>query len=141
MMTAHDLLKWQIGHVGKQLTAAYEGLSPSGWDHRPSPGAMSPRETAEHLCECYTAFAASATGGKHEWGSFHIVDKSECNLIATMRTMRSHAVATALASNDERMYREATEYILTHDAYHLGQLCASRLDSDPNWNAYAIYEV
>lgn len=133
-------MKWQLEHVGKQLMTAFEGLSPSGWDHRPSPGAMSPRETAEHLCECYTAFAASAAGGKHEWGSFQIDDKSEANLIATMRTLRNDAAATALRSDDETIYREATEYILTHDAYHVGQLCASRLDSDPNWNAYAIYE-
>ena len=138
-MTAKELLKWQLDHVGTQLTKAFDGLPVSGWDHRASPGAMSPRETAEHLCECYTAFAASAAGGKHEWGSFQIEDKSEANLIATMRTLRSDAVATALATGDDQVYREATEYILTHDAYHVGQLCASRLDSDPNWDAYAIY--
>lgn len=119
---------------------AYEGMASSSWDHRNSPGAMSPREAAEHLCECYTAFNTTAAGGKHEWGSFQLVDKSEANLIATMNTIRCQAVATAVGADDENLHREATEYLLTHDAYHVGQLCASRLDSDPNWNASAIYE-
>lgn len=137
-MTAKELTLWQMEHVGKQVEKAVDGLSDAGWDHKPSPGAMCPREIIEHLCECVVAFDKSTKGEKHDWGNFSIDDKSPANLLSELRRLRSAALASVTDSDE--ILREAFLFGSAHDAYHVGQLCAARLDLDPNWNPYSIYE-
>ncbi len=138
-MTGKELLKWQLEHTGKQLDKAIGDMDESKWDHKSSPGIMSPREQVEHLGETYAAYSAMAKGEKYEWGTFVVDDKSKANLWKTYSQMRERAVSAAIASDEPKDLESATEYLLTHEAYHVGQLCSLRLDCEPSWDPYAIY--
>jgi hypothetical protein len=136
-MDSNALIQKQLAHVSLQVEKVFEGIDESNADHRATPAMMSAREIAEHLGECYQAVITTAGGGKHEWGSFSIPDKSWTNVHSTMLSLREQAVAALPA--DERGAELATDFIILHDAYHVGQMCTNRLSLDPNWNAYSIY--
>ncbi|MFN8221317.1 MAG: hypothetical protein U0S12_14440 [Fimbriimonadales bacterium] len=135
-MTIKDHLEHCIDDVGMQLGKVYEGLDEAHYDHRVCPQAMSPREILEHLCECYTAVITETSGGTHEWGSFSIEDKSAANLKAKLSELRGQAKRAALAASDPKI---GHAYIVSHDAYHVGQMALVRLNTDPNWNPYSLY--
>lgn len=139
-MTTKDLLKQQMDDAGFQLEKALEGVNDAGADHKVCASAMSARETAEHLCEAYTAAAAAAAGNKHEWGSYSLEDKSWDNVMTTFRRLRSEAVAGVLAADEERAASLGSAFIIAHDYYHVGQLASSRIDSDGAWDPYSIYQ-
>jgi hypothetical protein len=138
-MTALELTQWQLEHTGRQLEKALEGLNDEGFSHRSSKSAMSPAEVVEHLCECYSAMSKSCDGEEHEWGTFSIEDKSPANLLAQLRLIRSEALAKLANANDDQL-KSAFLYGTEHDAYHIGQLCTVRIELDPSWNPYSIYE-
>lgn len=138
-MTSSELILWQAAYIGKQIEKTLDGLKDEDWEMRSRPGGMSTAEIVEHLCEASQAMAASSRGEQHEWGSFSIADKSPTNLINTFKDLRAQAL-DACDSHTEEGQKGLSEYVILHDAYHLGQLCANRLECDPNWNAYSIYE-
>ena len=138
-MTAKELLKYELDQVGKQIDVCLKGMSEQGFDTKCSPAGMTPREMLEHLCEAYLALAAHAKGEKYEWGSFAIEDKSTDNVLATFRDLRSKAVEAALGGDEDEAMRNAYDYIVGHDNYHVSQLVLSRLQVEPEWNSYEIY--
>jgi hypothetical protein len=135
-MDAKELLLWQLDYVGGQLEKAVEGLSDPAWGHKAWPGAMSPQEILLHVCDSHRAYLSASAGEKYEFGSFTLEDPSPPALIAALREARERSKARILETDDLKM---ATEYTLAHDAYHVGQLCAARLDIEPEWDPYSIY--
>ncbi|MDQ2987018.1 MAG: DinB family protein [Armatimonadota bacterium] len=138
-MTAQELLRFQLDDLGFQLQACLEPMTEAQLDTRPAQQGGTPRETVEHLCEAYMAFLAGVDGEKWSWGTFSIEDKSKGNLLATFSEIRGRAVAAVCASDDEKCLKEAHAYIVAHDAYHVGQLCLVLMTTDPDWDAYSIY--
>lgn len=138
-MTASELLAWQIDDVGNQILKTLENLPAEHRDARVVPGAMSPNDVIEHLCECYEAAAAVAEGRKHPWGSFAFVEETWDERLARWRELRSRAKALVTGGDDPKPLTEGYEYIVGHDAYHVGQLCQLRLHLDPKWDSMSIY--
>ena len=101
---------------------------------------MTARETLEHLCEVYQATVTESKGEKHPWGTYSIEDKSWSNLSSTMDRMRAQAVSDVTASEDDAALKSAVQFIVLHDAYHVGQLSLIRLEAEPSWDPYSIYE-
>ncbi len=137
-MTARELLQGQLEETGYQLEACFAGLDGASWDAKDPDTAMSPRETALHLAEAYRAYTTHMDGGKHEWGSYRLEDSSLEGVLANWRKEREEATARALASDTDESYRLAQDYILLHDAYHVGQLATLRIRLG-GWDPYSIY--
>lgn len=138
-MTAEQLIKKQLDHSGFQVEKVFEGLGEEFADKRAADKMMSPRETLEHLAECYVASQKSMAGEKHEWGSYKSQGGNLAELYTITKAERDRAVASILAGDIEKGAEAATDYLILHDAYHVGQMCTNRLSFDPEWNAYAIY--
>ncbi len=138
-MTTKDFLKMQLDDSGHQVDAVFAGLPEDQWDARVVAEAMSPRETAEHLAECYIALQDEAQGRKHDWGSYSAPDKSGEALIANLKAERAKAEELALASDDPGVWAMASSFVALHDAYHVGQMVTLRLTLG-DFNPYSIYK-
>ncbi|MFY9233852.1 MAG: hypothetical protein WAO58_05250 [Fimbriimonadaceae bacterium] len=137
-MTASELIRHQVDELGYQLSKVFEGIPASGQDFKAIPSAMSPREILAHLCEAYMAFDAHGRGEEFQWGSFK-PDPSWEGLYAQFVAARNTATARAVSSEDEKALKSAHDYLVGHDAYHVGQMASCRIAMDPEWNAYGIY--
>jgi hypothetical protein len=138
-MTTLDLLQKQIDGVGLQISAVFNGLDDSQADIKAAPHMMSPRETSIHLAECYEASEKAARGEEHSWGTYQPAGTGLTELVAEMKSKREAAVQAISGAEPDKAVHAATDYIILHDAYHVGQMCANRLAVDPEWNAYSIY--
>ncbi|HRI43202.1 MAG TPA: DinB family protein [Fimbriimonadaceae bacterium] len=134
---ANELLRFALDESRFQLEKVLEGLSDDAWTAKPTPS-FSPAQTVEHLCEVYTAYKKHVQGEPHEWGSYNSGETTREGVTALMWRLRGEACEAALAGNEEAG-RSAIDYIVMHDAYHVGQLVTVRLALDPEWNAYSIY--
>ncbi|MER3414413.1 MAG: hypothetical protein C4341_09345 [Armatimonadota bacterium] len=123
--------------AGRQLEACWAGLSLSGWDATPLPNILSPRQLAEHLCDCYRAAIAALKGESHDWGTYRLSDGGDP--LEAWRRERAAAIEAIRTGDPEKAPHVGLEYLALHDAYHVGQLCAVRLALDPEWDAYSIY--
>ncbi|HEY3781816.1 MAG TPA: hypothetical protein VGL56_12085 [Fimbriimonadaceae bacterium] len=137
-MTAQELLAFEIENIGGQLRGAFAGLPDSLQDDKVCEGGMSPREMLEHLSEAYEATIASSKGEEYEWGTFTVDDKSWDNLISVFWDRREKATEAVLV-DDETKLKAGFDYIVAHDAYHVGQLAALRVGKEPGWDFYSIY--
>lgn len=137
-MTAQEFAKSELEHVGHMLDVVFTGLDPDLLDRKALPRAMSMRETAVHLAECYQCAIVVAGGGKHEWGSYLPSTLEWPALLHEMQRLRAKAVAACLDGTDEGLER-AYDYVIAHDNYHVGQLCLIRIDADGGWDSYSIY--
>ena len=138
-MTLHDAMKYQLETSAKQVDKVLEGLNGDQWDAKVRDDLMSPKEAVVHLTECYIAAQEHAQGKSHDWGSYIPSDDDPNALLNEMRGHRSRAWADLLAKADEDSFKAASDYIVLHDAYHVGQLAALRLAITPDWDPYAIY--
>lgn len=138
-MTASELIRHQIDDVGFQLSKVFEGIPASGQDSKAIPSVMSPREMLAHLTEAYLAFDAHGRGEEFQWGSFKPADPSWEGLYAEFEAARNTAAARATSSDDEKTLKSAHDYLVGHDAYHVGQMVSCRIAMDPEWNFYGIY--
>ncbi len=137
-METKDLLKYQMEAAGKQVDTVLDGLADDKWRTNAS-GGMSPSETVVHLTECYVATQTHVAGGTHEWGSYKASEETPSDLVSKMRSERSKAWSAVLGSDAEDAGETATQYLILHDAYHVGQLATLRMGVDPEWDAYSIY--
>jgi len=139
-MTSQAFLIYATDHIGGQLKAASDGIPDEVQDKKLCEGGMSPREILEHLCEVYQAVLTEAAGGKHDWGTFAVADKSWLHLNATLWSMRGKAVAAVTAEETDALAKIGCDYIITHDAYHVGQLALIRIQHESGWDPYSIYQ-
>ena len=137
-MDTKDLIRYQIEASAKQVDKVLEGLADDKWGVKTG-GCMSASETVVHLTECYVAAQTQLSGGSHEWGSYKAAEETPAELATKMRSERSKAWEAVLAADDDEAGKTATEYLVLHDAYHVGQLATLRMGFDPEWDAYSIY--
>lgn len=138
-MTGKELLEYEMNQAGRQINVCLEGMSEAGFDTKCTPVGMTPREMLEHLSDAYEAFLVHLKGEKYDFGSFVIKDKSTENIKAVFSAQRDKAVAAALAAEDDQAVQSAYDYLVGHDCYHVSQLVFCRLQSEPDWDSYAIY--
>lgn len=138
-MTARDLLEYEIDDIGYQLDAVVHGMPETAQEVAPTPISMTPKQTIEHLCEAYQAVTVHAEGGTYEWGSFSIADKSWSNLTSTLESLRMSARSAVTQDENEDRLKSGYDYIVAHDAYHVGQLAIARIAADPEWDPYSMY--
>jgi hypothetical protein len=138
-MTATDLIKDQLDDSGYQLAKVIDGMPESGFDHKLTDIAMTPREQIAHLCEAYECFSVNAGGGKYEWGTYTAETGDTAALTVEFSKQRQKAVSAALSDASDEKIKLANDYIVGHDYYHVGQMCLSRLAVQPDWDSYTIY--
>lgn len=139
-MTPPSLLQEALAQTEYQLTKVLEGLGEDDFSFRVSPHAMTPLETVWHLTEVCVAYISEVQGEKYAWGSYKPASTSIGEAIEELFAIRSQAVAVALTDNKTDSGKRAFEYLVTHEAYHVGQLCLARIELDRNWDAYSIYK-
>lgn len=138
-MSAKELLKIALDDAGYQVEQVFAGLKPEQWDLKIE-SAMSPRETAEHLAHVYEACRVSATGGTWDWAAPWSTGATTIDeLLEKMRQGRATAVETVLSSDDLKVHTLGIAFIVSHDAYHVGQLVTFRMAQNDGWNPYSIY--
>ena len=138
-MDVRGVLKYQMETCAKQVDAVYDSLPDDLWDRKTSEGGMTPRETVRHLAEAYAAASKHMSGEDHEWGSYKLEASDPSDLMQAMRTERQLAVDAILTGDADKAPEAATQYLMLHDAYHVGQMCALRVREEPEWDAYSIY--
>ncbi len=136
---ASEIIKTQLNDAGYQVTKVLEGWPEDKQDYKTTPGAMSPKEAVAHLAECYIATSEGLAGIEHKWGSYTPASQDWKSLTDEMFSLRTKAVEELSASSSEKADSLATNFIVLHDAYHVGQLCQARLAVQADWNAYSIY--
>ena len=138
-MSVETVLRAQATDSGYQVSQVFAGLAEDHFEVRLSAATMSARETILHLSECYVAAAEAAQSVKHEWGTFVSVHSTAETQLGAMMELRACAVE-ALLLEAEKNVHNITEYILLHDAYHVGQIAAIRLLLG-GWEPYSIYRM
>lgn len=138
-MTTSEFLRFQLDELGFQLDKVFEGVPEDRRNFRVADHAMSPEETLLHLCEVYFAFECSLDGKQHAWGSFKPADPAWEGLWAEFESSRNRVVHRACDDPSDDTLRHAHDYLIAHDAYHIGQMASCRLGMDPNWNPYCLY--
>jgi hypothetical protein len=138
-MTARELLIYEINHMERQLRGVTDAMPAALQDLRLTASSLSPRQTLEHLCEVYQATLTESKGGKHEWGSFAVLNTEWQSLVETLWVMRRAATDAVTIDEDEKRIRSGHDYIVSHDAYHVGQLALIRMSGDSLWDPYSIY--
>lgn len=139
-MNASELLDHALKSSGFQVTKVFEGMPESLQDAKLGAEAMSPRETLAHLTECYHAVLAALEDKPYEWGSYTPPSNGWDDLVSTFDSCREQAAAATLASSNPSASKVAMDYMVQHDAYHVGQIAQLRILQEPGWNAYSIYE-
>lgn len=138
-MTAKELLLAQIDETQYMVEQVLKGWPDGDQAERLHAAGLTVRQQVAHLSECYIAFTTQAKGGSHEWGSWSSGASNLAEELAIWSTNRAEAVATLITSERDEDMKHATDFIVGHDHYHVGQLCALRFVVEPDWNAYAIY--
>lgn len=138
-MTTQEFMNYQLNDVGNQLKGVFKDLPADAWDKRSTAEAMTPRETAVHLLECYEAFLVESEGKKHNWGTFKPEQTTSEYLLEEMVSKRGRCMDIAIKSTDPEVIKHASSFIIVHDAYHVGQLATLRLQLG-EWDPYSIYK-
>jgi len=136
-MTGYQLVLKQLGHAQNQVTQAIADLDAEKAEARANDLGMTIKDQVNHLAEAATAALASFEGRKHSWGTYAPVDSSWEGAKQAWLEIRVAAVA-ALTDNEEAIMH-AHDFLVAHDYYHVGQICAARRTIDPSWDTYAIY--
>lgn len=140
-MTGQELLIFQIQTTANQVERAIDGLSDSDMEHKVSGQCMDIGSILEHLCECRVAFLAESAGNKHNWGTYQAPDRSLAGLRNTFRDLTDKAVELVKSEDSEDVLKHGSDFVVLHDAYHVGQLCATRLTFDRAFDPYSIYKM
>lgn len=139
-MTASKLLAFQLEDAGYQVEQVFNGIDESNADLMLVEGAMSPRETALHLLECCHAALAHLSGTEHKWGSLTMPEGGFSVVMDQYRAKRAEVVSLLTAPDaGDKAGKLGSEFIVLHEAYHVGQLALLRLQKTPGWDAYSIY--
>jgi uncharacterized damage-inducible protein DinB len=136
-MTASELVLSQLADSGFQVNAVLDGITEEQADAKTLDFALSARETLVHLSECCVAFIESCQGINHNWGTYTSSAPTLGDLKTEFDNLRSDVVSRI--SDDEKVLKDASAYVILHEAYHVGQLAQLRLHLNPEWNAYSIY--
>jgi uncharacterized damage-inducible protein DinB len=139
MQAMNTLILDSINNVGYQLEKSFEGLPSELNDKALATGLMTPRETLAHLYEVYVACLTEASGGKHDWFEYKLPEDVAANPGEFVWNKRSEVVALAKADESGAHSKALMDFVVIHDSYHVGQICALRLALDPAFVPYSIY--
>lgn len=141
-MNSRDLILSGLAKVNVQVERVFEGLPVSSWNARVSEEAMSPLETVEHLCHVIFAFTTEVTTGEpFDWEQDFATGISDpLDLWDRFVADRARAVSMVSSSEDDVAFAHAFDYIILHEAYHVGQIALLRISTEPDWNPYSLYE-
>jgi uncharacterized damage-inducible protein DinB len=139
-MRESAIVEHALRAAGYQVAKVFEAMPEALRDAKLGPEAMSPRDTAVHLTECYHAALAALEGREHQWGSYVPPSYEWDALISAMTEARARAAGMAAASGDPEAAKLALDFLGLHDAYHAGQIAQLRIHQDPGWDPYSIYE-
>lgn len=137
-MEAKEFAITLLEESGYQFNACLKDISDEDFDRKPIERLMSIREMLEHVLEVFVAIDKSAKGEKHDWGNFTAPQLSKSELLAHFSTEREKAVATALEHFDAMPFL-ASDFLVAHEFYHVGQMVGVRRALDESWNSYSIY--
>lgn len=105
-----------------------------------TPAAMSPMETAEHICHVYHAIMEVAKGATFDWSlPYSSGETTLAGRIAKFNAMHAQALEVIAANPTDKVLEEALDFVSLHNAYHVGQICLLRMDKEEGWNPYSIY--
>lgn len=149
-----DLILRQAHTVGVQVERAASGLTEEQADFRLGEGLMSVRQTLIHLADNCLALNAELDRRPYEFGAWQPSDVGFPALVQEWKDLRKSVlekVADCFREIDLEApmkvsfatwpgWKVLSEWIVMHDAYHLGQICALRLAQDPQWDMYSIYD-
>lgn len=138
-MDLKEALTYQLESSAFQVDKVLEGLPADKWEAKLRDDSMSPREAVAHLTECYVASQKEMRGEEHNWGTFAPQATTPDGLLKEMQDERAKAWEAIVSQPGEKAVKAATQFIVLHDAYHVGQLATLRISLDPEWNAYSIY--
>ncbi|MFN8140693.1 MAG: hypothetical protein U0R49_12935 [Fimbriimonadales bacterium] len=137
-MTAKQTLLSQFDTMTKQLNAVIAGF-PEAEARKTREGmSMSPLQMVEHLCDCIQAYKAPDRR-TYFWGSYKLADDTVTGALTALNTERTAVRAFIEGTSDEKLLEESFDYLMSHDAYHVGQLAACRMASDPAWDSMSLY--
>ena len=136
-MTGYELLLKQLAGAQRQVTQAIDGLDAEHAESRANELGMTIREQVAHLAEAAIATTAAIEGRTHSWGSYAPTDASWEG--TKQAWLEARAAAVARLKDDEEAIMHAHDYLVAHDYYHVGQICAARRTVEPSWDTYAIY--
>jgi uncharacterized damage-inducible protein DinB len=140
-MTTQELLIFQIQVTANQIERALDGLNDSDLQHKLSEPCMNMSSILEHLCECRVAFLTESVGNKHSWGTYEAPDRSLAGLRSTLRDLTNKTIEIVKSDGSDEVLKHASDFLVLHDAYHVGQLCATRLSFDREFDPYSIYKM
>jgi hypothetical protein len=140
-MTAAALSESLMTTAGTQLEACVRDFPADHAQTPLVPEAMSATHMLQHLTEVYLATRHKLeTGNDWDWGSYRAPSDDFDAVRAVWGEERAKTVAALVAAGDrEDALHLASDFVVGHDYYHVGQLVTLRLHVEPSWNSYAIY--
>lgn len=137
-MDSYDLIRHQTDTSLKQLKACLKDLPNEAGSIKLTDQGMTIEDIIQHLGDCYTAILQGTDG--YDWGSFQSAKGELAEKSEEILGLRAKALDKLFADPDQIDYPKVTDFIVLHDAYHVGQLVLCRLIAEPGWNHYSIYE-
>ncbi len=138
-MQTIEILNTQMKDAGLQLERVYDGVAEDHADFQAHVAMMTPRQIACHLADCYVAVQRTVLGEEPDWGSYKAPGSSLSDALTGMKEERAKALESIGTVDEAKQIHLATDFMILHDAYHVGQMCSIRLAIDPEWNNYSIY--
>jgi uncharacterized damage-inducible protein DinB len=139
-MSLHESTLAGLKESGKQLGRSLEGVPEDAWNKKPLATTMSLREQVVHLCHAYTAVMEHLKNGSFDWSApFTIPNINDEGLPGYLEIERQRAV-DGLTQSAEPQDEMALDYIVIHDAYHVGQIAVLRHAIDPEFDSYSLYK-
>lgn len=101
---------------------------------------MSPIATAVHLAHCYSAFLAVSQGQSWDWEApFDLGVAAPIAVLDKAFALRAECMSRIQSTESDSVIEQGIDFLLMHDCYHVGQLAAFRLNTDPSWDPSSIY--
>lgn len=138
-MNAKDLILGQFDTMRKQLEAVLDGFPEDAVGRRFPTISLAPIEAVEHLCDAYSGYLANDRRN-YRWGSYRLLSSDWESALKELWLVRGQAREAVQNSNDDAFIALAFDYVMAHDAYHVGQLAACRMACDPKWDPESLYK-
>jgi hypothetical protein len=138
-MNTKALILGQFDTMRKQLEAVLEGFPEDAVGRRFPTINLTPLEAVEHLCDTYSAYL-SVDRRSYRWGSYRLSNSDWESVLTEFWSVRGQAREAVRSSNDDAFVALAFDYVMAHDAYHVGQLAACRMACDPEWDPESLYK-
>jgi uncharacterized damage-inducible protein DinB len=133
-----QLVLSQLHQNEKMLGRVFDGLEDEELDFRPVPTAFSFREHVTHLCAACEALIALREGRHFDWDTFEAKGTTLQEMLSQFRSLRLKAIPLVEDITPEAA-ELLTDYLVLHEAYHVGQLSLTRHCLHPEWDSLSLY--